>query len=94
MRTSAGDQINASHQYSRAELKEALNGICQTIKNSALDDVVNGSHPTCNQALIRMAVDMNLKTNDLVMDIGVGVPRLALFFSHLTNRPTIGTDIG
>ncbi len=37
---------------------------------------------------------MNVREDDILWDIGVGVPTLALFFSSLTKKPVVGIDTG
>lgn len=81
-------------QYSFDELLDRVGGIRATLSKASLNNVVEGSHATSRRALAKLAHKMDLKTDDIVFDLGVGVPRLALFFSHLTNKPTIGTDTG
>lgn len=83
---------STTNHYKESQLKHSLQGIKQTLGAANLLDIINGSHATSTKALIKLATLMRLKPNDIVFDIGVGVPTLAFFFSLLTKTSTIGID--
>jgi hypothetical protein len=53
-----------------------------------------GAHPTQTNAIAKISQYLNITTDDMVWDIGVGEPFLALYFSWATQKPVIGNDVG
>ncbi len=82
-----------SSEGERKRLYNIACGISAMLREARLSSVTDGSHATSLSALVHMADKMQVQAGEVVMDIGVGVPLLAMFFSYLTKRAVIGTDI-
>ncbi len=75
----------------------SLESSFQSIKIAASESRLNppeGSHSTCDDGIKTLAGIFQLKKGDVVWDIGVGNPTMAMFFSLLTEKPVVGTDTG
>jgi hypothetical protein len=55
---------------------------------------MGGSHSTSIETLANLACLLNVQVGDVIWDIGIGRPLLALYFSMLCCQPVVGTDIG
>jgi hypothetical protein len=75
-------------------MKATMSGIKDAICKSGGFNVVGGSHSTSEEAIFSIAQLLQLKKDDIVWDIGVGKPKMAFFFSMVTQTPVVGTDVG
>lgn len=73
---------------------EMLQVLKDVRKSMSTFNVQGGSHSTSNDAILEITQLIGLQQDQIVWDIGVGTPIMALFFSMITKKPVIGTDIG
>lgn len=81
-------EIQAAIDKGRPQLAKIRTAMSKTYH------VPGGSHSTCDDGILTLASLFRLGPGDIVWDIGVGKPVMAMYFSHLTNQVVVGTDTG
>jgi 16S rRNA A1518/A1519 N6-dimethyltransferase RsmA/KsgA/DIM1 with predicted DNA glycosylase/AP lyase activity len=56
--------------------------------------ITGGTNALNKHSIIKLIEYANIKAGDIVWEIGMGLPKLALMLAYVTKTTVVGTDIG
>ena len=79
----------------KEEFKQMYEGVHKEMKRLfPMGGIVGGTHALNQTSIMKLINIANFQKGDIVWEIGMGLPYLALSIANVTRTTVVGTDIG